>query len=594
MSHDILDEIKQDISNFDGTCYSDESVCEIIDNYVFRTQGGDTYELFLNAASGCCVNATNVGYTKRYNRTFKENDPIRQMADGYPPEHAAFQGKVDGGDFIPNVCTDIEYFSDLNVEPINLYNYRLSTLQTEYITTTSDISAQTIHEKRDVSLGEVWCRNTLSTEIKPIHELLPSIQQYPEIYNNIVDFNVIYDTIFVYTHDKMYMDRISYNYNTGNFSQSPVAPIIIESSAHSKNIKPFFNENKREVVLGRVVKHENEYVPELHRYNLDTGGITVAYGPGLHAVDYNRYRLPRSVTDKYMLHTVSDTHLTYNETLHKYTVTITARLSANRSTIIDSPGELYGENIFAVLIYNYKDMSEGLKLLDSSIYMPRNTKSLGTEFAEANRTVMLEGRGTIISLQDVSDSKTQITIDPKHVQVREHKLKEIRYTYRGNTTTKTRLPVNDMYYADIPDVMSMVESYKRHRCGGPIDFASPRYHPVTIDLDLNLEEISMVEIKVEAIYYDGHIEEWRINGEAKPLSLDDALKGFRLIDTKSYTTETHPCLLKLIFESKEPNLISEFILDNNNSREVSVLNDFNLLTVSGSGLSGTNTPSLTS
>jgi hypothetical protein len=588
MSHDNIDEIRESISTHDGTCYSNEFECQIVDNYIFKTQGGGTYELFLNAASGCCVNATNVGFTKRYGRTFKENDPIRQMADGYPPEHAAFQGKINGGDFIPNVCQDIEYFSDLNVEPINFYNYRLSSMQTEYVSLSSDTKQQSIHDRRNKTLGEVWCRNTLSTKIQPIDELIPSIKQFPDIYNNIIDFNVVYDTMLIYTDSQLYMDRLVYDYNTGEFNSAPVSPIVItqDSNKRSKLIKPFFNEAKEELVLGKTVVVNDEVTPELYKYSVDTGIITPVYANITHIADHNRYRIPYNITKDYRLNEVSDTHITYNEVLHKYTVTITGRLSARTSKLIDSAGiAQYNTKIFGVFIYNYKDTARGLKLLDSIAYIPSNTEEYSYDLGDQERDVILEGRGGVFNLTNVSDSKTKITINPRLVQTREHKLKEIRYTYRDKTQTVSRLPVNDMYYADIPDIMNMVESWRGHRCGGPTDFASPRYTPVVIDLDLNLDEVSSINVLVEAVYYDGHIETWQVTGEAKPLPLDAVLKGFKLIDTKSYTTNTNPNLLKLIFESEEPRHITEFIVNNNNSRETGQIRDFELLSADTDTLS---------
>jgi len=568
MSHDNIDEIR---ASLDHPCYSYDFECQIYDNYIFKTQGGGTYELFLNAASACCVNATNVGFTKTFGRTFKENDPIRQMADGYPPEHAAFQSKINGGYFIPNICDDTEYYSDLNTEPINFYNYRLSSTQTEYVTLESNKTPDTIHDKRNKTLGEVWCRNTLSTKIQPISELIPSLKQYPQIYNNIVDFNVVYDTVLLYTSNAIYIDRLVYDYATGEFTQAPVAPIIIEAEVESDNkshiIKSFFNEDKRELLIGRTVLYNNEVVPDLYRYSLDTGSVTVAYSKKHHARDFNKIRLPHSISKDYDLHETGHPHISYNETLHKYTVTFTGRLSANREKLINDAGTDYSGRIFCVFIYNYKDTSAGLELLDSVVYHPTNKGQYNYVVEDANRSVDLIGRGYHVDLQSITDAKTTVVIDPKNVIVREHKLKEIRYIYRETTQTTQRLPVNDMYYADLPGVMDMVEGYRGHRCGGPTDFASPRYRPVTINLDLNLEEVSAISIVVQAIYFDGHVEEWNITGEARPAPIDVVLQGLKLIDTKSYTTDTNTCLLKLVFESQEPKNIAEFIILNNGEYE---------------------------
>lgn len=582
-------------------CYSTEIECQIYDNQSFRTRGHDIYDLLLNAASGCCVNAKYIMYgDKLYGRTFSENDPIKAVTAGLAPSAARFENQIDAGYFKPGLCDDITFSSNVNVDQINLYDYQLESTKTQYVSSDDIINPQTVHEKKNESKGELWVRNTLSTKIEPIHKLLPSINEYPAIYNNIVDFDVIYDTIFVYSDESMYIDRLNYNYTTGEFVQAPTAPVVVSRS--NKNsvagglIRPFFNELAGHVIYGRTDLHDGQIVFEMYKYDLDKGVTSPVYAAQDYLSDMDRLSLPDDIINEYNIREIGTPHLTYNETIGKYTITTTARLSANLDTLLDNTDTEYQSRIFTVLVYNFKETGSGLKLIDCIIYHPENKKQLNYKVSPKDRVLHLteENKSSNIVLDDITDSHTTITINAKHVKVRDSKLKEIRCNYKDRQLIKQRLPINDMYLADIENIHDMVEGVKGHRCGGATDFASPRYQPIELDLDLDLFQVEVVEFTVQAIYFDGHVDEWLVTGIARPLPIDLLMGDLRLIDTKSFTTDNNTCLLKLIFESQNPQTIAEFVLRNDGIPEKRITQiNLSSITTSITAISATPTPTPT-
>ena len=106
-------------------CYSTEIECKVIDNFLMlNNRGVGIYEEILNGDNQESSSYSKLALTSKYNRTFAANDPLRMMASGRPATDAAFQQKIDGHGFRNNPCENIKSESDLNIEPINFYNYQ--------------------------------------------------------------------------------------------------------------------------------------------------------------------------------------------------------------------------------------------------------------------------------------------------------------------------------------------------------------------------------------------------------------------------------------------------------------------------------------
>ena len=575
-------------------CYSNEIECKVIDNFLMlNNRGVGIYEEILNGDNQESSSYSKLALTSKYNRTFAANDPLRMLASGRPATDAAFQQKIDGHGFRNNPCENIKSESDLNIEPINFYNYQLSASLTQYISAESTGEKKSISDKRNTGLGEIWCRNTLSNRIDRLQTMLPGLRTQPEIYNNVIDFDVIYDSVILYTPDTMYIERYSYDYNTGDILAGDATPIISKADdiELSKLIRVFFNEANNTVVFGKTVQYDvKTVIPELYSYNIATGTYVTAYGKNQAEQDMKHYKLPPDLYRDFDIKSISTPIVVYNDKLQKYTVIYSAYLATTYTGMLT--GEFEGD-VYCVFIHNYKALANGLGYIDSIIYHPENKREYRYDESIPPKTITLDTSAREIEIGYVLPASLTLTIDPLDVPLRRAKLKEIQYQFGDVLITKSRLPVNDMGLAGVDNISRLTDSYTPHVSGGAIDFASPRYQRVHLPIESNISDVSIVTVNVSARYYDGFVDVWKIAGEIRPRPLTYKFKDMVVVDAVSYTTNNVTNLLKIIFETQQPRHIVEYIVDNSTSMLESPVESFELETpavtaveLSGTSLSG--------
>ena len=548
-------------------CYSTGYVCQVVDNFAFKIQTGDIYERVLNPTGACCVSIPNLVLTRRFGRTFEENDPYRKIAQGLEPSEARFDDKIDGHWFRPDICEELVEETDFNVESINYYDYQLEstkTALTEYEPITGD--RVSVDASKNKITGKLYIRNSVGNTIDLLENVLPSLKSLPIIYNNITDFTVVYDNIVLYTNKDLYIDRVGYDYATGKYQTSPTTPIHITVSDDPREqvMKSHYDPESQNILVGRTaVINKRLIVPQLYKYNANTNLFSNAYDGVSYTPDHIKLELPPDIYQDFVLNKIEKPIICYNDKLQKYTVVAVASLSATPEAIV-AAGEhdsLLG-NFYCVLLYNFKNYNTGLELIDSTIFHAPNKRQLKYRPITSSQTVELSTTNNYINVGIVTDPNTNFTLNFRNAPVRSSKLKHVSVTYNGTQYIKNRLPVNDMLYADLPHINNLVESYVPHASGGPIDFASPRYQDISIDLGLNLKDISTVKLSGEAVYYDGHVETYNMYAESRPLPLANVLGHMSLIDAVSYTTDTKSNLIKCTFETEKPNYITDVLIDN--------------------------------
>lgn len=553
-------------------CYDTGYICQVVDNFAFKVQSGNIYQTVLNAHGECCVSIPRLVITSRFGRTFKENDPYRMIEEGREPTEAAFDDKIDGYYFKPDICNNDQFETELNVEPVNMYEYVLSSLQTEY-TETQPLTGDpaTLTQSRDEINGTIYIRNTIGDNIDTIYNLLPNIKYLPEIYNNIIDYDIVYDNIIVYTDNILYIENINYNYSTGQYVANTITPVILSATDHPNDrvMKSHFDPDLQEIMVGAIRPVAgNLVVPQLYRYNANTHVFNVAYDGLTNVNDHVKLTLPPDLFYDFVFCKINTPVITYNPKIQKYTVIAVASLSATPEAIA-AAGEfdsLLGE-FFCVVMYNFKSYRSGLELIDSTVFHAPNKRQLRYEKTPSTKYIDLSSTNEFIDMGEITDPNTKIVVNFRTCPVRESKLKSVSVTYNNKTYIEYRRPVNDMFYSDLDHVNNLVEGYIPHKDGGPTDFASPRYQDIPIDLDLNLNEVSTVTLSGEAVYYDGHVEKYKFYGESRPLPISAVFEKMSLVQAVSYTTDTRSNLIKLTFETQNPNYLTEILIDNGSLSE---------------------------
>lgn len=548
-------------------CYITGYECQVVDNFAFKIQTGKIYERVLNPTGACCVSIPDLVLTSRYNRTFEENDPYRKMAQGLEASEAAFDDKIDGHYFQPDICKELNKSIDLNIESINFFDYVLDSTKTKY-TETEPITGDRydINTATNSVNGKLYVRTSTGSTIQTIENLIPGLANEPDIYNNITNFNLVMDNILIYTADTMYIDRVNYDYTTGQFRSSTTTPVklITTGDPREKIMRCHYDPESQDMLLGKMTVVNNKLlVPQLYKYNANTQLFNNAYDGVTNTQDHIKLALPPDIYNDFVVANIDRPLVCYNDKIQKYSVVTVANLSATPEAIVRAGEQdsLLGE-FYCVLIHNFKNYNTGLELIDSTIFHAPNKRQLKYKNIQSSKSIELTGSDEFINIGMITDPATNFNINFRHAPVRESKLKHVSVTYNGKKYIKNRLPVNDMFYADIPHINTMVDGYVPHASGGPLDFASPRYQNIEIDLNLNVSDVSVVSMSGEAVYYDGHVETYKMFGESRPLPLVNVLGDMSLIEAISYTTDTKSNLIKCTFETKSPNYVTDVIIDN--------------------------------
>lgn len=560
---------------------NDNLTCEVVDNFVFKYTGDlQVYEHTINVSVAQKERFSKLNLEPKYTATFEENDPYRAIYNGRIPTTAAFQDKIDGAGFVRTGCDFSVQESEMNIEPINYYDYNLPSLETKKSPPPPSKPTLTIYQKRYTELGDLYCRNTLSTKIQPVSSMLKSLPEYEDVINNIIDYEVLYDTMILYTSDSVYLERFRYDHTTGEHLIGDVSPVYIKQDSNklSKIIRGYLNETTGQYIFGKTTIYDNTkgIIPELYMYDIDTGTYKTIYSESIATTrDLSQIVLPPDLYNDFSIRSIGTPILTYNNKLKKYTVVCDAELTTTYT------GKLTGEyasKVFCVFIYNFKLTQTGMSYMDSIIYHPQNKREYRYDNSEYTTHVKLDSQNinSVQFLGEALPANAEITVDPLNVPVRGSKLKEIVYKYDDKVETVSRLPVNDPQLAGITSIKNMIESYVPTISGAPLDFASPRYNIKKLTPETNMKEISIVDIQIEAVYYDGHKVKYRLAGEVRPRPIDYVFGSVKLVDAVSYTTSSDTSMIKLIMETQSPSHILEYAITNTQITPSNVISSFEL------------------
>ena len=142
---------------------------------------------------------------------------------------------------------------------IPYYDNVLSGNETVYTANTGLNDNLDIYKKRNITYGSLIVRSGNNTIISPISSALSAnFVRYPDdvksqINNNVIDFDIIYDTIIIETTNYRVVEKINYDYDTNTFIGSYTPAIFMSVSALEQSLAKFgdfwFNEYYKNVLF---------------------------------------------------------------------------------------------------------------------------------------------------------------------------------------------------------------------------------------------------------------------------------------------------------------------------------------------------------
>lgn len=178
----------------------------------------------------------------------------------------------------------------------NYYNYTLSGFGTVFNdTATALTTAKTMTQQRDTA-GNFYFRNLYSNVIGPVSSALSAVfvkyksnaDMLNEINNNIINFDIIHDTIILQTSTFIFIEQYDFDLTTGIFRSKLPKKIFLSLSGTTPATEQFgniwYNEDDNSVFLTRTALHphmsaSNHKIiyPNIYRFNMGSGQLEDLY-----------------------------------------------------------------------------------------------------------------------------------------------------------------------------------------------------------------------------------------------------------------------------------------------------------------------------
>ena len=209
--------------------------------------------------------------------------------DNYVTE--VYDGSVFWDDAInAGPCDSLDYSYAYN-EPTTFVNSRLVNSNTELDYSLSGINTtkNSLYITRNVEHGDFYFRNASSTVVGPVSSTLSaafinfSDTIKNEIYNNVINFDLYYDTLQIETENYLIFNKIKYDYGTNQVIGAANAHTLITRGSHPELEKfstVWFNETENTLLVAAMTLH----------YQLSASNYKALY-PTIYSIDISSGRM---------------------------------------------------------------------------------------------------------------------------------------------------------------------------------------------------------------------------------------------------------------------------------------------------------------
>ena len=203
-------------------------------------------------------------------------------------------------------CGTIPYIYAYN-EPTNFSNTRLANRETvlDYSLSGINVSKQPLYYTRNVEYGDFYFRNSSSTAIGPLSSTLSAaFIGFPnnvrdEVYNNVIGFDLYYDTLQIETENYLVFEKLTYDYETNEVTGITNNFSILTRGSNSdleKFSTVWFDESNNMLMVCATTLH----------YELSASNYKAIY-PTIYVIDLNTIQTTQVYPN------VSDRNLTFSE-----------------------------------------------------------------------------------------------------------------------------------------------------------------------------------------------------------------------------------------------------------------------------------------
>lgn len=266
-----------------------------------------------------------ISYQTRYETQKRNTIGLRQQGDAYDPWTQDFDSTwSDSTNWPPDFKKQYnisQWETQFNYNK-KVWNWKTDIFNNQYALLKS-LSGQSMYEKRHLT-GDLWVRNCHNI-VQPASSVLSAffidysfLSQTPplsaEIYQ-IKDFDIFYDTILIRTENYILLNKILFDYETGNidFDINNIHVINLQENNHqNKYGGTWLFENDKTVTLSILVSTTSAIYPRLYELDLNTNSFNYIY---------NTPTFETNMLSTLNLTSLEDPVFTYNRDTQTYNMT---------------------------------------------------------------------------------------------------------------------------------------------------------------------------------------------------------------------------------------------------------------------------------
>lgn len=415
---------------------------------------------------------------------------------------------------------------------------------------TTVTQASSIYDQRYNITGDGFVRNINNTIIGPVSSALSkTINKFnstiqSEIKNNLLDIDIIYDTLILQTTNYKIFEKINYNYDTNQFDSSTSSSVLSTTTTDAtKHTRHFFNEQANLIFTGVTTTSacgsENVIYPEIYIHNLNTFELKKIFPDS--STDLTSFKLPSDVPGA--MDSIDQPIITYNELIDRYFITFTCNISSGSVL-----------NNFAITKYEFTYYDNKFDVVDNVLYF-QGISGYGTPSVKNTAETLtllnaISGASNPYSTANIFSPVFELTVATTSLTAGDYKY--IKFLYDWDDGSDIEIverelveDLGDITVDNISDITNPAQFNRTH----------------TYFLAGSASTGYTLNPFVSAIRYDYGVEVYKLSINAQPYTIESAMNKLRLVESKSFLDDNFRENNLLVLESKTPRYITHLLLN---------------------------------
>jgi hypothetical protein len=231
-------------------------------------------------------------YQTQFESTGKNNNGIfRQGEDTFDPWFSDLDGVWENeADWPPNQRMQYDiagWYEQQNIGDKQVYQWKTDIFGNQYAVLKDGLDRASIYDKKHSIGGSIWTRNMrniiqpASASMSEVFDSLGSLLSGDDLLDlvttsQVLDIDLWYDTMMIYTSSVLFFFRLSFDYDTGIISSIPndITFIRTDDSLFSGT---WFHENDKTVTICTLLSSGDQIRPVLRSLDINTSQMTYLY-----------------------------------------------------------------------------------------------------------------------------------------------------------------------------------------------------------------------------------------------------------------------------------------------------------------------------